>query len=780
MPVINLPISKGLVQSNAEGDWLDSLPTNMLTVPKPVLDAAGYMRSWPGLVKTFDTAGTARGGVFNPVLNTVFRVQGTRLVNAMGNMLAEVGGSGLARMPFSSNSQAIVSNGNLYYWRENATTNQFELTQLQNWAAGQRGRTSVTTTTYTPDFRNNAYVQIPIFTPTTGFRLTATVELANNQDKQWVFGSTGESGIFVNNGRFFVQATSTATPVDIGPATVTTTNTDGSKAGSNALDYASTTLVFNPGLSIMGARLSGTTPTEPLTGRIFNVTLDDAAMGDNSRNYRMSESSTAAEPEAPTRLYVLDTNNDPTTLADVERIDLIGGSTGSPAQSAEILATAQLTTGNFYSVASTVVSDGTNNSGWSARNGIPTTARTTGNGTVFAVFRATANNQPLNLFSENPQATLTGNRVQEVSHGVLVGFPAPVWSVQLTNTVTTDMPATDFDVSNVIDAARNRGRYVWIRRNSGMFGVTDLNNEQRPDYIAPFYSAEAEPDVNIAIDAWKGYVVVFGRYTVEYFALTGSEQTIYQPVQSLTVRAGIIGLGCKAVYLDSFAILGGPRLEPASVYLINQGSYQEIATRRIQKILREYTQTEIQESAFMESVKFDAHDLLVIHLPRHTLTYDHNSSGQGAFNWSILKTDIQGDATYRGIHHIHDGDQWTVGDKRQPLLSRFSFTDARHVGQPVEFILDTPMVQARNRRVYDLEIDSVPGRSNTARRLAHSVTVNGISYGTEHWIHFDEPQNYTERVLERRIGYFRNNVGFRLRWITETASTLSNFRVRVE
>ena len=34
MPVINLPISKGLVQSNAEGDWLDSLPTNMLTVPE--------------------------------------------------------------------------------------------------------------------------------------------------------------------------------------------------------------------------------------------------------------------------------------------------------------------------------------------------------------------------------------------------------------------------------------------------------------------------------------------------------------------------------------------------------------------------------------------------------------------------------------------------------------------------------------------------------------------------------------------------------------------------
>ena len=780
MPTISLPISKGLVQSNAEADWLDSLPTNMLTVPKPVLDVAGYMRSWPGLVKTFDTTGIARGGVFNPVLNTVFRIQGSQLVDCQGRELADVGGTGLARLPFSSNSQAIVSGGNLYYWRENADTGQFELTQLQNWEEGERGSTSVTTTTYTPQFREDAYIQIPVFTPDTGFRLTATVELDDNQDKQWVFGSAGESGIFVENGRFFAQDTTGSSPVDIGPATVTTTNEDGDIEGSNDLDYASTTLVFDPGLSVIGARLDGTTPTEPLTGRIFDVSMSDAGASDNSRNYRISESTTDDEPEAPTRLYVIDLNNDPTTLAEVERVDLIGGSVGSPAQSADILAADELTEGDYYSIASTVVSDGENNSGWSARNGLPTTARTTGNGAIFEVFIATAIDQTLTLFSENPQATLTGNRVQQVSHGVLVGFPSEIWTVQNTDTVTTPLPGTDFDVSNVIDAARNRGRYVWIRENSGMFGVTDLIDEQRPDYIAPFYSAEAEPDVNIAVDAWKGYVVIFGRYTVEYFALTGSEQTIYQPVQSLTVRAGIIGLGCKAVYLDSFAMLGGPRLEPASVYLINQGSYREIATRRIQKILREYTQTEIEQNAFMESVKFDAHDLLMIHLPRHTLTYDHNSSGQGAFNWSILKTDIQGNATYRGMHHIHDGDEWTAGDKRQPLLSRFSYTDARHVGELVEFILDTPMIQARNNRLFDLEVDSVPGRSNTARRLAHSITVNGISYGTEHWIHFDEPQDYTQRVLERRIGYFRNNVGFRIRWITETPSTLSNFRVRLE
>ena len=160
------------------------------------------------------------------------------------------------------------------------------------------------------------------------------------------------------------------------------------------------------------------------------------------------------------------------------------------------------------------------------------------------------------------------------------------------------MPATTFTLGTVIDAVRNRARYAWIIADSGRFGVTDLQNEQRPDYISPFYSAESEPDRNIAIDAWKGYIVIFGRFTVEYFGLTGSAENIYSPAQSLTVRAGIIGRGCKTQYLDSFAILGGPQFEPPSIYLINQGSYQEIATRRIQKILRNYTLAEIETTAY--------------------------------------------------------------------------------------------------------------------------------------------------------------------------------------
>ena len=477
MPVVQLPISKGLVTDNAEADWIDSLPVNMMAVPKPVLDAQGYMRSWPGLTFLRPSAGVARGGVFNVVDDEIYRITGTQLIDSAGAELADVGGFGLAQMPFSTNSQAIVSDGKLYFWRDDT------LTELQNWTENERG---------------------------------------------------------------------------------------------------------------------------------------------------------------------------------------------------------------------------------------------------------------------------------------------------------DSMPATSFMLGTVIDAVRNRARYAWIIEDSGRFGVTDLQNEQRPDYIAPFYSAESEPDRNIAIDAWKGYIVIFGRFTVEYFGLTGSAENIYSPAQSLTVRAGILGRGCKTQYLDAFAILGGPQFEPPSIYLIQQGSYVEIASRRIQKILRNYTLDEIETTAYLEPVKFDAHDFLVVHLPDDVLIYDHNASGQGVPRWSVLKSDIEGNLPYRGIFHINDGSQWTVGDKRESVISTLSFSDARHLGQEVEYRVDTPMVQARNRRLFDLEIDNIPGRTDETHRLAYSVTYDGLRYGQENWVHLDEPRNYTERILARRLGYTRNNVGFRLRWITDSPSAISNFRVRVE
>ena len=781
MPVVPVPFSKGLITSAREGDWLDSLPTNMLAVPKQVLEAEGYMRSWPGFNRFVDVPGTARGAVLNDVENIVYRVNGTQLINGTtGEILADVGGSGHASLPFSRNSQAIVSNNTLNFWRDN------ELTQIRNWEEGEREPdTEPTSFNFSINY-NGSTTRVDVFPWVTmgQYQIEAEVFVRDTEKKQWLFASSNdddqESGLFIEDEMFWIQQDKDTPAVSFQSV----------EEGLNSLDYAGMVTIAG-GISLFGAIRNndeeGTNAHRGFfDGQIYNIRFTDfdpphedpdddtSPTIPNNRSY--PSTLFADQEEVPDDTILIDERSAGEELARELLEELTGGTPSTPVESEAIVKAEDLTVDEYYAISCEVVTSGENQSGFSDRNGIGTEPRVSGSGEIEHVFRATANDMDIVLFTQNSQATFRDVVVQEVTHGIIT---AGIWQRREQEDPESILPETDFDLSNIIDATRNRGRYAWIQANSNTFGVTDLQNEQRPDYIAPFYSAEAEPGVNIAIDSWRDYVVVFSRDTIEYFALTGQAETIYQPVQSLNVRAGIIGITCKTHYIDHFAILGGPRPEPPSFFIISQGQYQEIATRRIQKILREYSEAELA-TAYLETIKFDAHDILMAHLPRHTLTYDHNASQGGDLRWSILKTDIQGDATYRGIYHLYDGQFWSLGDKRENILCRFDFDSGAHNGERVEYLLDSQMLQARNLRLFDLDVDNVPGRANKAYRLAVSVTYDGITWGQEHWTEFDTPMEYTRRVLIRVLGYTRYNVGFRLRWITDTPTAISNLRVRFE
>lgn len=336
-------------------------------------------------------------------------------------------------------------------------------------------------------------------------------------------------------------------------------------------------------------------------------------------------------------------------------------------------------------------------------------------------------------------------------------------------------PATNFNIGEVIDAVYENGRYHWIRRGSGQFGVTDLTNEQRPDYLAPFYSAESGFDENVGIAKWKKQIVIFGRNTTEFFRATGVPEPIYRPDRSLTVQAGIVGVGAKAEFFDNFAIVGGPENEPASVYLIGQGQYTELATRRVQQLLRTYSDAELALT-YIEPIKFDGHDGILIHLLRDTLFYDHAASDAKNRRWSILSSSIDGETPYRGIYNISRNNLFTAGDKQNGSVSDFTMDNAGHLGAAVGFEVFSPMLQMfRNMSLFDLQVDNLPGYNDDFYRLAFSQTYDGRSYGQEKWIDFSNPDNRRRRVLSRRLGYVRNNIGFKLRWITRTPSVISHY-----
>ena len=123
---------------------------------------------------------------------------------------------------------------------------------------------------------------------------------------------------------------------------------------------------------------------------------------------------------------------------------------------------------------------------------------------------------------------------------------------------------TNYSLAGIIDVTRNKARYIWLTATG--FIVTDLQNEQRPDFVAPIYSAESDVDDNVGITTWRDYVVVLGRNSTEFFRLTGDSSQIYAAQQSLSLPFGCISTHAKCSFMGDIAVLGSPRNAAPSIH----------------------------------------------------------------------------------------------------------------------------------------------------------------------------------------------------------------------
>jgi hypothetical protein len=343
-----------------------------------------------------------------------------------------------------------------------------------------------------------------------------------------------------------------------------------------------------------------------------------------------------------------------------------------------------------------------------------------------------------------------------------------------------DVTYAQYDIGNVRDICRARGRYVWVKDGTQTFGVTDLEDESHPDRFRPFYTAESQPDGIIGCGIWRDFVVMFGSSTIEYFSLTGATDAasaIYVAQPSLMVQKGIAGTYCKTEFGDSFAFISHQATGAPSIYLINSGQASVIATATVEKVLRSYTAEELA-TGVLETVRFDSHELLIIHLPRHVICYDA-SAGQNGPQWCILKTGLFDDV-HRAIDYMFEGNQITVGDKVDPVTGMLKFDNSSQYDKQAEHLLFTPMFKANNARVFDFELEAATGVSQYAERLFISATADGSNYGREQMVDANAPFIYDKRILWRRIGRIRKNIGFKVRVITRSPVTLSDCSVRIE
>ena len=295
---------------------------------------------------------------------------------------------------------------------------------------------------------------------------------------------------------------------------------------------------------------------------------------------------------------------------------------------------------------------------------------------------------------------------------------------------------------------------------------TDINDESSIDPLK-FATAEFMPDKSLGCGKTQDNKwIVFGRYTTEYFVNTAQENFAFARVPTRAVKIGIVGTHAKAEMNDRWYLLGGRKEEGVGVHLLGVGSAERVSTREVEKVIGQYTETQLQAS-ILESRTEDAYAFIIVHLPTHTLIFNETIAKTAGIQsaWSILKTGVDNDP-WRGVHGLFEPriGQWVYGDKNSSNIGIYDATVATQYGEIAEWTLHTPFLLLEAQSIDRLEIATMPGHTGDDDATVFiSLSYNGVTHGKEWTELYGLPNDYSKRFIARRLGYVRDWVGIKLR-----------------
>lgn len=324
---------------------------------------------------------------------------------------------------------------------------------------------------------------------------------------------------------------------------------------------------------------------------------------------------------------------------------------------------------------------------------------------------------------------------------------------------------TDPDLGNPISGVWVDGYYFFT--DGEYLYHTDITSESDIDPLK-FATAEFMPDPTLAVSKTQdNKVMVFGRYSIEYFINDASGDFSFRRVASRAIKIGIVGTHCQVEQGGKRYILGGRKEESVSVHVVNIGGATKVATREVDKLIGKYSELELS-TVVVEAFSEDAYSYVLIHLPNETLQFNETvAQSVGPDNaWSILKSDVEGDDQWRAKHLVNDprAGRWVVGDKLDGRLGFLDDRAATHYGELAEWLLYTPFTKIERGSIDDVEIEIIPGfTASDDATVFLSFTSDGNFYGNERTLSYGRPGDYGRRFIAFRLGYVRDWFGLKLR-----------------
>ena len=324
---------------------------------------------------------------------------------------------------------------------------------------------------------------------------------------------------------------------------------------------------------------------------------------------------------------------------------------------------------------------------------------------------------------------------------------------------------TDPELGNPIDCVWIDGYYFFT--DGEFLYHTNLNDETAIDPLK-FATAEFSPDPTIGVGkTTDNKAIAFGRYSTEYFINQSNPNFAFTRAGGRAIKSGIVGTHCKAEMGDIWYVMGGRKEEAVSINALGVGSYTKVSSREVDKIIGQYSEAELAPSILEARVE-DSYSYLIVHLPNETLLFNETLAKVVGNEqaWSILKSDVEGDLPWRGIHGLFEprrGD-WVYGDKRSNKLALLDESVATHSDEIVEWVLNTPYLFLERLSLDAIEIETLPGFTGTSDATVFlSLTYNGVTHGTEVTLLYGLPSQYEKRFVKRRLGYIRDWVSIKLR-----------------
>ena len=338
----------------------------------------------------------------------------------------------------------------------------------------------------------------------------------------------------------------------------------------------------------------------------------------------------------------------------------------------------------------------------------------------------------------------------------------------------------DPDVGDPIDI-------TWV---DGYFFLTDGKDIYHSDITdeesflpLDFGNAQTSPDPSQGVGRNEdNEVVVFGSFTIEPFVNVGTQNFAFQRITQKALNLGIMGTHCKAEMNGKWYVIGRRKESDPSFHAVSLGYESSISTRETDKIISQYTDLDFKNATVNPMVR-DNINFVIFNLPRHTLVFNETVAGRMGIDnaWTVLKSDVLGDETYRGKNPIFDPriSKWILGDKRDSTIGESDQSICTHYGDIAEWIIDTPLINLEGKVTNQLMLETISGIApDEDATVALSVTRNGRHHGQEHWVEMGANNDYNQRFIVRQpFGFVRHYIGIRFRGASRSRMSLAMLKL---